>query len=170
MRPGDNEYATHFKTYVDLVPEADVMPALQEQLHVIDSLPSRVGASREEFAYAPGKWSIRQVLGHVNDAERVFAFRALTFSRFDPNPLPGFDENGYVDHGHFGATSLRLLADEFLCLRRANIEMLRRLDAAQWTAEGTANAKPITVRALAYVMAGHVRHHLGLLRDRYAVT
>jgi len=169
MRPTDNEYGEHFARYVSLVPEEAVMPALEEQMTVVDQLPSRVGPARETFAYAPDKWSVRQVLGHLNDGERVFAFRALTFSRFDQATLPGFDENSYVEHGHFGPVPLRALADEFVSLRRGNLEMLRRLDDAQWSAGGTANGHHITVRALAYVMAGHVRHHLNLLRDRYGV-
>jgi hypothetical protein len=169
MRPTDNEYGEHFAKYVSLVPEEQVVPALEAQMTVVDQLPSRVGPARETYAYAPGKWSVRQVLGHLNDGERVFAFRALTFSRFDQVALPGFDETSYVDHGHFEPVPLRALADEFVSLRRGNLEMLRRLDDAQWSAGGTANGRHITVRALAYVMAGHVRHHMNLLRDRYGV-
>src|SRR5688572_20171758 len=117
MRPTDNEYGEHFAKYVSLVPEEQVVPALEAQMTVVDQLPSRVGPARETYAYAPGKWSVRQVLGHLNDGERVFAFRALTFSRFDQVALPGFDETSYVDHGHFEPVPLRALADEFVSLR-----------------------------------------------------
>ena len=170
MRPAENDYPEYFRKYVSLVPEDDVLAALAPQVELIDALPARVGAAKETFAYAPGKWSVREVLGHINDAERVFAYRALTFSRFNSISLPAFDEETWTPHGHFAGVPLRELADEFVALRRANLQMLRRLEEPQWQAGGQGDNKPITVRALAYVMAGHVRHHLGILRDRYAVA
>lgn len=169
MRPAQTDYPEYFHTYVSLVPEDDVLAVLESQIAVIDALPGQVGA-KETFAYAPGKWSVRELLGHVADGERVFAYRALTFSRFDAVSLPGFDEVTWTPHGHFGATPLRDLADEFVALRRANLQMLRRLEEPQWQAGGRGDGKPITVRALAFVMAGHVRHHLQVLRDRYGVA
>jgi hypothetical protein len=169
MRPADNEYPEYFRKYVSLVPEDDVLGVLESQLQLIEGLPARAGA-KETFAYAPGKWSVRELLGHVGDGERVFGYRALTFSRFDAVSLPGFDEVTWTPHGHFASVPLRELADEFAALRRANLQMLRRLDASQWQAGGQGDGKPITVRALAFVMAGHVRHHLGILRDRYGVA
>ena len=146
MRPAVNEYPAYFHEYVSLVPEEDVFAALEPQVALVDGLPARVAA------------------------ERVFAYRALTFSRFDAVSLPGFDEVTWTPHGHFGGVPLRRLADEFVQLRRANLEMLRRFDDAQWSAGGKGDNKPITVRALAYVMAGHVRHHLAILRDRYGIA
>ena len=170
MRPAENDYPEYFRKYVSLVPEDDILAVLEPQVALIDRLPARVGAAKETFAYAPGKWSVREMLGHINDAERVFAYRALTFSRFNAISLPGFDEETWTPHGHFGGVPLRELADEFVALRRANLQMLRRLEEPQWQAGGQGDNKPITVRALAYVMAGHVRHHLGILRDRYAIA
>jgi hypothetical protein len=170
MRPAASEYPEYFHKYVSLVPEEDVFAALEPQAAQIDALVARVPADKETFAYAPGKWSVREMLGHIGDAERVFAYRALTFSRFDAASLPGFDEVTWTPHGHFAAASLRELAGEFALLRRANLQMLRRLDDAQWSAGGKGDNKPITVRALAYVMAGHVRHHLQVLRDRYGIA
>jgi len=170
MRPTDNEYPEYFRKYVSLVPEDDVFAALEPQVALIEGLAAGLDPSRETFAYAPGKWSVRELLGHVCDAERVFAYRALTFSRYDAVSLPGFDEGTWTPHGHFADTPLRRLAGEFGLLRRANLEMLRRLDDAQWQAGGKGDNQPITVRALAYVMAGHVRHHLNVLRDRYAIA
>jgi hypothetical protein len=146
-----------------------VLGVLESQIALVDALPARAGA-KETFAYAPGKWSVRELLGHVGDGERVFAYRALTFSRFNSVSLPGFDEVTWTPHGHFATVPLRELADEFVALRRANLQMFRRLDAPQWEAGGLGDNKPITVRALAYVMAGHVRHHLQVLRDRYEVA
>lgn len=170
MRPAVSDYPEYFHKYVSLVPEEDVFAALEPQVALVEGLPARVEPSRESFAYAPGKWSVRELLGHVGDGERVFAYRALTFSRFDAVSLPGFDEVTWTPHGHFADVPLRRLADEFVLLRRANLEMLRRLDEAQWRAGGKGDNKPITVRALAYVMAGHVRHHLSVLRDRYGIA
>jgi DinB family protein len=169
MRPAIDDYPEYFRGYVSLVPEEDVFAALDPQVALIEGLPARVGAARETFAYAPGKWSVREMLGHITDAERVFAYRALTFSRFDSASLPGFDETTWTPQGHFAGTPLRELSDEFVALRRANLQMLRRLDEPQWRAGGLGSNQPITVRALAFVMAGHVRHHLAILRDRYAI-
>jgi hypothetical protein len=169
MRPAVADYPEYFHKYVSLVPEDDVLPVLESQIALVDALPSRAG-DKETFAYAPGKWSVRELLGHLGDGERVFGYRALTFSRFDAASLPGFDEVTWTPHGHFGVTALRDLADEFVALRRANLQMLQRLEEPQWQAGGRGDGKPITVRALAYVMAGHVRHHLGILRDRYAIA
>jgi hypothetical protein len=170
MRPARGDYPEYFEKYVSLVPEDDVLPALAAQVELVDALPARVGAGKETYAYGPGKWSVRELIGHVTDGERVFAYRALTFSRFDAASLPGFDEVTWTPHGHFASTPLRSLADEFMLLRRANLQMLQRLDHAQWRAGGRGDGKAITVRALAYVMAGHVRHHLNVLRERYGVV
>jgi hypothetical protein len=170
VRPAVDDYPEYFRGYVSLVPEEDVFAALAPQVSLIEGLPARVGADRETFAYAPGKWSVREMLGHITDAERVFAYRALTFSRFNAVSLPAFDEETWTPHGHFAGVPLRELADEFVALRRANLQMLRRLEEPQWQAGGFGDNKPITVRALAYVMAGHVRHHLAILRDRYGVA
>jgi hypothetical protein len=169
MPPAENQYPDYFEKYVSLVPEDDVFAALEPQAALMDQIAARAG-DRDTFAYAPGKWSVREVLGHVVDAERVFAYRALTFSRFDAGPLPGFDETAWTPHGGFAGAPLAALADEFASLRRANLLMFRRLEEPQWQAGGLAGGNPITVRALAYVMAGHVRHHAAILRDRYGVA
>jgi hypothetical protein len=169
-RPAEGEYPEYFRKYVSLVPEDAIVDVLESQVALIDALPARVGAAKETFAYAPGKWSVRELLGHVGDGERVFGYRALTFSRFDAVSLPGFDEVTWTPHGHFGDVPLRELAGEFVALRGANVQMLRRLEEPQWRAGGRGDNQPITVRALAYVMAGHVRHHLAILRDRYGIA
>ena len=169
MRPAERDYPEYFGKYVSLVPEEAILDVLESQIAVIDALPGQV-AAKETFAYAPGKWSVRELLGHVGDGERVFGYRALTFSRFDSASLPGFDETTWTPHGHFAGVPLRELADEFVALRRANLQMLRRLEEPQWQAGGLGSNQPITVRALAFVMAGHVRHHLAILRDRYGVA
>ena len=169
MRPLPGEYPPFFAGYIDRVQEADVVGVLRAQVDVLRQLPAVVPPERETYAYAPGKWTIRQLAGHLGDGERVFSFRALCFARADETPLPGFDENAYVAHSRFNDTRLSELVEELVLLRSANLRMFGALSDAQWSATGVANGKSISVKALAYVMAGHVRHHLAMLRDRYAV-
>lgn len=168
-RPAEDEYAPFYRGYVTLVPESNVIDVLREQTSVVRNVGVSVPRETERFAYAPGKWTIRQVLGHVGDAERVFGFRAFCFSRGEPSALPGFDENSYVDRSRFDEVPCADLVEEFVALRTANLRMLGALHADQWTLHGVANGARVSVRALAYVMAGHVRHHLRVLEDRYAV-
>ncbi len=163
------EYAPFYAGYVALVPEEDILAALEAQARDLRDLAARITPDRELFRYAPGKWSLRQVMGHLGDGERVFGYRAMCISRGEQAPLPSFDENLYVDAGRFEADTLAALTDEFLHLRAANLVLLRRLDETAWARVGTASGTPISVRALAYIMAGHVRHHLGILRERYGV-
>jgi hypothetical protein len=129
-----------------------------------------VPAAVELHRYAPGKWSVREVFGHLGDGERVFGYRAACISRGDRTPLPRFDENLYVANAAFDHTAVAVLADELLHLRAANLAMLRRLDAEAWKRVGTASERSISVRALSFIMAGHVRHHLRILRERYGVA
>lgn len=169
-RPLPDEYPPFFAGYIDRVREVDVVGALRAQIGVLGALAAAVSPERETYAYAAGKWTMRQVVGHLGDAERVFSYRALCFARGDRTPLPGFDENAYVDHARFNDARLSDLVEELVLLRSANLKMLGALDEGQWSATGTANGRAMSVRALAYVMTGHVRHHLMVLRDRYAVA
>jgi hypothetical protein len=122
------------------------------------------------FAYAPGKWTVREIFGHLTDAERVFGYRAFRISRGDGTPLASFDENTYVARSGYASVPVAQLAGEFALLRESNLAVLRRLDEAQWRQVGTASGHPVSVRALAYMMAGHVRHHVQVLRERYGVV
>jgi hypothetical protein len=170
-KPGQAEFASFYTDYVSLVPEADIIQALEGQADDVRLQTRGFIPKREEFRYAEGKWSVREVLGHVTDVERVFGFRAFCFSRGDENPLPGFDENDYVARSGFDRCSLADLVEEFGQVREANLIVLRRLDPLDdvaWRRIGTANGHPVSVRALAYIMAGHVRHHLHILSTRYA--
>ena len=167
-RPSAAEFASFYAGYVSLVPEADIMRVLEGQADDVRLQTRAFIPKREEFRYAPGKWSVREVLGHVTDAERVFGFRAFCFSRGDENALPSFEQDDYVARAGFDRCSLADLVQEFGQLREANLTALRRLDDAAWRRMGTASGKPVSVRALAYIMAGHVRHHLHVLSTRYA--
>ena len=168
-RPSEAEFAPFYARYVALVPEADILAVLEQQVAEIRRLAASVPPERETFRYAEGKWSIREVLGHLVDGERVFGYRAFCFSRGDPAALPSFDENQYVAAARSDATPLPELADELALVRRSNLVVLRRLEPAEWARVGTASGKPVSVRALAWVMAGHPRHHLQVLRERYGL-
>lgn len=168
-RPTEQEYAPFYAGYVAHVPEDDVLAVLRGQLDDLRAFARAVPADLESFAYAPGKWTVREVAGHLGDAERVFGYRAFRFGRGDQTPLASFDENLYVANGRCGGVPVATLVEELLHLRASNLAVLERLDEAAWGASGTASGKLITVRALAFVMAGHVRHHLRILRERYGI-
>ena len=159
-RPDENEYGAPYRRYVDLVPETDIVSALDLQAAVIERWPARVDHEKETSAYAAGKWTPRQVVGHLSDVERVFCYRALRISRRDGTPLPGFDQNLYVAHSGYADMPLQILVAELVALRRANLPLFRRLDQTSWSASGEASGMAVSVRALAYIMVGHVRHHV----------
>jgi uncharacterized damage-inducible protein DinB len=166
-RPAEGEFLPYYGTYIDKVPQGDIVETLTKQLPeilaFIKSIPEDMGDKR----YAPGKWSIRDIIGHLSDGERIFSYRALRFSRSDLTPVPGFDENTYAANGPYSKVSLADLADEFEHVRRATIHLIANLDEESLSRRGTANGAEISVRALAYVMAGHATHHMGVIRDRY---
>jgi hypothetical protein len=168
-RPNESEYAPYFSRYIDRVTETDIFPVLDGQLELMRGVVARARGARERFAYAPGKWTIREVAGHVSDTERVFGYRAFVFGRLDVNALPGFDENTYVQNARFGDIPLADIVGEFAHVRQANIQLLRGLAPACWDASGVANGRTVSVRALAFLMAGHVRHHLKGLAENYGV-
>lgn len=146
-----------------------MLPVLRGQTDQIRRLLAALSPERETFRYAAGKWSIREMLGHIGDGERVFGYRALCVSRGDQASLPGFDQDDYVATAGFDAWTAADLVEDFARLRASNLALLDHLTPAQWSQAGIANGNRVTVRALAFVMAGHFRHHLGVLRDRYSV-
>jgi predicted ester cyclase len=167
--PLETEYAPHYKRYVQLVPESNILNVLHDQIHVLQHTAALVMPSQETFRYAPGKWSIREVFGHLIDGERIFGLRAFCFSRGDQAHFPSFDENTYVAHSRSDDRPLRDLMREFAAVRRANLAHLYTLGAPEWARIGTASGHPVSVRAIAYIMVGHVRHHLGVLKERYGI-
>ena len=166
-RPAAEEYDPYYANYIARVPEGDLSAILERQLgdtlDLVRSIPEERGGHR----YAPGKWSIKEALGHVIDSERVFAYRVLRFARADPTPLPGYEQGDYVPAGRFDARTLADLAEELAAVRRGTIHLLRHLDEAALSRRGNANGETISVRALAYIIAGHERHHVEILRTRY---
>jgi hypothetical protein len=168
-QPLETEYAPYYQSYVGQVTEDDILPVLRAQLDDLDVLLDRITPELETYRYAEGKWSIREVAGHLIDAERVFGYRAFCIARGERQNLPGFDENTYMLSAPYDRIDLEDLLSELRLVRLSNIAMLRSLDEASWGNVGTANDNPISVRALAFILAGHVRHHMGVLRERYQV-
>jgi hypothetical protein len=166
-RPAADEHAPYYSRYIDLVPDTDLLDYLQRQLELAAAFLRGIPAELHEHRYAEGKWSIKEVVGHIADTERIFAYRALRFARADQTPLAGFDENTYVPAGSFDARDFGSLVDEWVHVRLATLALLRGLDGDAPLRRGKANDQEISVRALAWVMAGHVDHHASILRERY---
>jgi hypothetical protein len=166
-RPDATEHAPYYGKYIVLVPEEDALQAMERQIADAVGLLSSIPESKGDHRYGPDKWTIKEVLGHLIDCERVFAYRAMRFARHDQTELPGFDENAYVPAGGFGRRTLADLAGEWELLRRANLAMFRGFEPEAWRRRGNANGHPISVRALAFIIAGHGRHHMAILRERY---
>jgi hypothetical protein len=166
-RPLETEYAPYFQGYVNQVNEAEILPVLRSQLDDLDALLDRVAEEKETFAYAEGKWTIRQIVGHLIDGERVFGYRAFSIARGEKQDLPGFEQDDYIVTAPYNHISLEDLLSEFRLVRQANLAMFRTLDSESWNRSGVANGNSVSVRAIAFIMAGHVRHHMSVLRDRY---
>jgi uncharacterized damage-inducible protein DinB len=166
-RPDPSEHAPYFSRYIDLVPENDVVTALEAQSDETQKLFASLDDERAAYRYAPDKWSIKGVIGHMTDTERVFAYRLLAIARGDETPLPGFDENEYAKHANFDQWSLRDLTESLAATRRANLLLMRNLSDDDWNRRGVANNNATSARALAFTMLGHERHHLKVLRERY---
>ena len=166
-RPNETEYAPDFQGYVDQVSESDVMHVLRGELDELDVLLGGVSAEKETYAYADGKWTIREIVGHLIDGERVFGYRALCIARGEKQNLPGFDQDDYMLTAPYKHIELEDLLSELRLVRLSNIAMFRSLDEEAWNRVGTANGNEITVRALAFIMGGHVRHHMNVLKERY---
>lgn len=166
-QPDATEYAPYYEKYTSLVPAGDVIATLSSQLE--DTLSFLRGLSEEQAAsrYAPDKWSLKEVVGHMLDTERIFGHRAFRFARNDQTALPGFEQDDYVRAGNFDKRRMSDLVDEFEQVRRANLCLLRSLDNEAWLRRGIASDNEVSVRALAYILAGHETHHLKIIRERY---
>ena len=166
-RPNESEYAPDYQGYVDQVSENDIMHVLRGQLDELDVLLARVPADKETYAYADGKWTIREIIGHLIDGERVFGYRALCIARGEKQNLPGFDQDDYMLTAPYNHIELEDLLSEMRLVRLSNIAMFRTLEEDAWNRVGTANGNDVTVRAIAFIMGGHVRHHMNVLREKY---
>jgi len=166
-RPEKEEYAAYYETYVSLVEETDIISALEKQLSEWQSLFAEISEEKADFRYAEGKWSIKELVGHLIDGERVFAYRAFRFSRNDKTSLAGFEQNSYVANSNFSNAEFADLVEELSLLRRSNYLFFKNLSDEAWLRTGTASEAEVSVRALAYIMVGHIRHHAKILRERY---
>lgn len=166
-RPAPDEHAPYYARYVDLVPEGDIVNTLREQMTDTVNMLARLSDQKANHRYAPDKWSIKEVIGHVIDSERVFAYRALRFARNDKTPLPGFEQDDYVAAGGFDARNVADLAREYEHVRTATIDLFASLDETTWAKSGTANEVDVSVRALAWIIAGHEMHHKEVLKEKY---
>lgn len=165
-RPKPEEYNPFYAGYIASVPD-DVLRELEKQAKEFPAFIKTIGAAKADFAYAPGKWTVKELLGHLIDTERIMAYRALRFARNDDQNLPGFDENEYVEHSNYQLRTLDSLAEEFSILRKANLFMVQSFTADDLLKRGKANQFEISVRALLFIMAGHVNHHQKILKERY---
>jgi len=166
-RPQKGDYAEYFEKYVALVPGGDFLELLKEQKKDLLGLLSPLTDEQGDFRYAPEKWSIKEVIGHINDAERIFSYRLLRIARGDQTPLPSFEQDSYIKTGNFGARTLKDLLEEFSLIRESTIALVLSMDDAAWLRRGVASQREITATAMAFIIAGHVRHHRNLLEERY---
>jgi hypothetical protein len=166
-RPRPDEYAGFYAGYVARVPPGDIVSTLRDQIGQTRALLYALTEERAAYAYAPSKWTIKEVVGHLTDVERLLSYRALRFARGDQTPVPGFDENTYVPAGRFGDRPLASLLSELEAARGSTVAMFEGLPAAAWVRRGVANGQSGSVRALAWIIAGHELHHRTLLEERY---
>lgn len=167
--PEPDEYDPYYLTYIAKVPAGAVLDRLVAQRDDVEAHFAGLGERIALHRYAPGKWSVKELLGHLADTERVFAHRAFRFARADATPLPGFDENTYVPAGGFDRRPIASLLAEWRAVRGATLTLFQGLDPEAWLRRGSANGAAVSVRALAYITVGHTEHHLGILRERYGV-
>ena len=169
-RPSTDEFSAYYTPYVARVPDGDLLVTLESQLGETLALLRGIAAERSLHRYAPGKWSMRDLVQHLCDAERIFAYRALRIARGDETPLPGWDENLYAPAAKADRRSWPDLIAELEAVRAATLALFRGFDADAFARRGVANGQPVTVRALAWIIAGHERHHVAVLRERYLAS
>lgn len=166
-RPGTDEYPPYFALYIDQVPDGDVLGVLESGVEATRKLLGAVPEARGGHRYAAGKWSIKEVLGHMCDTERIFSYRMLAFARADASPLPSFDENAYAPMAESDRVPLAQLVDEFVAIRGATVALMKSLPPAGWDRRGVASGNPMSARAAGWIIAGHEIHHRRVLAERY---
>lgn len=167
LAPAADEYAEYYGRYVSRVPRGDFFALLRSQADEVASVFGALTPAQADFAYAPGKWSAREMLGHMSDAERVFAYRALSIGRGDPAPLPGFEQDDWMATADFGRRAIGDLVAEWRAVRAATVTLAEGLPAEAALRRGVASEKPVSVRALLHIVPGHTEYHLEVLRERY---
>ncbi|HLH40423.1 MAG TPA: DinB family protein [Bryobacteraceae bacterium] len=167
MRPASNEHAPYYAKYIGLAPDGDIVSQLKSQIGETIGLLSPLSDAAGDFRYAPDKWSLKEVLGHMIDTERIFSFRALSFARGDRNPLPGFEQDDYVRAAGSNERTLKSLVEEFEAVRRSTVLLFGNFSEAAWQRRGIASGNEVTVRALAWIIAGHELHHRRGIAENY---
>jgi uncharacterized damage-inducible protein DinB len=166
-RPEAGEYPAHFETYLAKLPPGELLDLLEAQWEELGCLLEELDDAAADHRYAEGKWSVKEVLGHLLDAERIFAYRLLRIARGDTTPLSGWEEDAFVAGANFGARPLESLLEEYDLVRGHTLALLRGLDPSGFARMGTANGKAVSARAIAWVIAGHERHHMMVLKEKY---
>jgi hypothetical protein len=167
LKPETAEYNPYYEKYISLVTEPDLLGVIEKQSSELKSLLGGLPEEKGTHAYADGKWTIKEVLSHLIDGERIFAYRVLRISRGDETPIEGFEQEGYIENSHANERNFDDLLREFSLQRDANIHMLKNLRDDDWKRAGTASESPVSVRALGYIMAGHIRHHINIFKAKY---
>ncbi|WP_293311634.1 DinB family protein [Pedobacter sp. UBA5917] len=167
-RPQPNEYPIWGETYISKV-DREIFEILNDQ---VESLPAlfRRNADKADYAYAEGKWTLKEMLGHIIDAERVFAYRITCFARNEQQHLPGFEEDDYVENARFGQRELEDLIEEFAALRKANLYLFNSLNEEELNRKGIASGREINVKSILFIVGGHIMHHVSILKERYHVV
>ena len=165
--PEENEHIPYYAKYISLVPNGNILTVLEKQMNDGLKFLTSITEVQSLSRYAPDKWSIKEVLGHLSDNERIFAYRALRFARADKTTLPGYESDDYIEFGHFNTRHWQELISEFEAVRAATVSLFRSLDETAWTRQGIANNDAVSVRARAYIIAGHELHHLKMVREFY---
>ena len=166
-RPEIGEYAEYYDRYISLIEETDIVAVLEKQQSELEKVFDTITEEKSHYAYGPDKWTIKELVGHLSDGERIFSYRALRISRADETPLEGFEQDGYIENSNFNNVAFADLTAELLFARKANLILFKSLTDEAWLRMGTASGSPVSVRALAYIMAGHIRHHMKILNERY---
>ncbi|MBN1302176.1 MAG: DinB family protein [Melioribacteraceae bacterium] len=168
-KPLPDEYPDWYAGYIASVPENNIVELLEKQLKEAAKVFDKFDEQKSHFRYAEGKWSVKEVMGHINDAERILSCRVLRFMRNDKTDVRQYDHDAYVDAGNFDAIPVDDLKKEFRFLRKATIMLFKNMNEEKWCSEGYSNGKKFTVRAMAYIIAGHLEHHLWVLKEKYIV-
>jgi len=166
-RPTPNEYNLYFEGYINQVPEGNIVSLMESQLDDAVKFFKEIPNEKHNYRYAENKWNVKEVLGHIIDCERIFSYRALRVARNDKTPLAGFEQDDYIKFANFDKLNFEDLIEQFYFLRKSNLQMFKSFDEEYFTRIGISNNHEISTRALAYIIVGHVIHHIKILKERY---
>ncbi|WP_179345081.1 DinB family protein [Winogradskyella ursingii] len=163
----NDEYNQYYKMYIDKASNKDIIVGLQKNLESVMSFYSNIPVAKHEFSYAAGKWTVKEILLHIIDTERIFSYRALRIARGDTTPMPGFNQDSYVDHYEIKRRTMEDLLKEYKAVRQATIALFSHISESRLKLIGEASGSPISPRAIGYIITGHENHHNDVIRERY---